>query len=843
MPVLYKASFGYLLRHPWQLGLALAGICIGVAVMVAVDLANESSRKAFQLSMNKINGEATHQIVGGPRGVDENIYRRLRVDQGLQEIAPIVSGYIDLDGNTLQVLGVDVFAERRFRDYTFPASGTHKSDAPGHWMGFGESSIRRFLTEPGAALMSAGTAASMNLSISDAFVIRAAGKSYSAVLVGVVDSGSLDSLLVVDIATAQLWFGQFGYLSRIDVRLNGDESIAERIRAELPPDAHLLSAEGRTQATTEMSAAFMTNLTAMSLLALLIGTFLIYNSVSFAVLQRRGLIGVLRALGLTRRQTFQLILYESLLLGVVGAALGVGLGIWLGEQLLILVSQSINDLYFRVSVTDVVVSPFSVVTGVVAGVCVTAMAAIVPATEASGYRPQLALTRSVLEHRTLRLLPRIALVGLAAVVLAVGVLQFSGTSLFAGLTALFMLILGFALCIPIAVDMFVRVFSGIAGRLGGITARLAVNDIRASLSRTGVAIVALAVAVSATVGVSVMVDSFRAAVSEWIGNTLQSDIYVGVPGGSLDPSLIEDFASLPGVAETSSSRRIWLEMPQGRTRVVILRMSAAGHAGTQILDAEPAEAWQAFEEAEAVLVSEPYAYRNNVGRGDTLQLTTRDGPKEFAIAATYRSYDANQGTVLMSSSTYSQHWNDDSVDSMGIYLVDDANSSDVIDQMRALSQGRQAVLIRSNRELREMSLRIFDRTFVITDVLYWLAVAVAVIGILGSMLALQLERARELAILRALGMTPLQLGGMVTLHTSLIGMLSGLAALPLGLLMAWVLIDVINRRSFGWQMDMSVDPSFLLSALVLSIAAALVAGLYPAYRAASSNPALAMREE
>ena len=213
MPVLYKASFGYLLRHPWQLALALTGICIGVAVMVAVDLANSSSRKAFQLSMSAVNGQATHQVIGGPRGVDESIYARLRVEQGVRAIAPIVAGYVELNGNTIQVLGVDVFAEHNFRNYALPASVPQKSGAPDNQPAFDEASIRRFLTEPGAALMSASMALSTKLSIRDAFVIRSSGKDHPAILAGLINSGSLDNLLVVDIATAQHWFGRFGFLS------------------------------------------------------------------------------------------------------------------------------------------------------------------------------------------------------------------------------------------------------------------------------------------------------------------------------------------------------------------------------------------------------------------------------------------------------------------------------------------------------------------------------------------------------------------------------------------------------------------------------------------------------
>ena len=197
----------------------------------------------------------------------------------------------------------------------------------------------------------------------------------------------------------------------------------------------------------------------------------------------------------------------------------------------------------------------------------------------------------------------------------------------------------------------------------------------------------------------------------------------------------------------------------------------------------------------------------------------------------------------MSRDAYLKHWNDHKIDALGLYLEPDADIDQVITELEHTSSNRQAILVRSNRALADISLQIFDRTFVITNVLRWLAVGVAVIGILGAMLALQLERSRELAVLRALGMTPAQLGGMVTLQTGMIGLLSGIAAIPLGLIMAKILIDVINRRSFGWSMEIQTEPNVLLIALALSVGTALIAGLYPAYRAARAQPALAMREE
>ena len=841
IPAFYRANLNYLLRHPWQLALAVLGISIGVAVIIAVDLANESSRRAFLLSMDAVTGEATHQIIGGPRGIDEDLYVELRVRHGIRSIAPVVEGHVAIDENPLQALGVDLFAEQEMRAFSRRLAAASSDPATAR------SVFRDMLIKPGAVIMSENTASALGISRGDRFDIIAAGRTHSALLLETYSNGTatgLDNFITTDIATGQAWFGRPGRLSRIDVRIaDGDVELHERLETLLPAEVTLLSAAARTRTTAEMSAAFMTNLTAMSLLALLVGLFLIYNSVSFSVLQRRRLIGILRALGVTRRQVFILVLTETAGIGLISAILGVVAGISLGGELLGLVSQSINDFYFRVTVSDVSVSAFSIGKGIVAGMAAALVAAMMPAIEATSYRPRLAMTRSLLEQQTRRLLPGIAFAGITIIVLATVLLLLSGRNLVAGLVAVFMLILGFALCIPAAVRASTHALAPIAKQLGGVWARLAVTGIGGSLSRIAVAIVALSVAVSATIGVSVMVDSFRGSVDEWLEQTLQADIYAGIRRGDFDAVLIEDLSNIPGVEAVSTSRRAWHEDENGRTQILAIKMAPGSYAGTEILDADPLEVWPSFERTDGVLVSEPYAYRNNVAAGDSVSLRTASGESEFRVIATYQSYDINASALLMSRETYDRHFDDPGVNSIGLYLSETVNADAVIAQIEAISEGRQKLVINSNARIRELSLQIFDRTFVITDVLYWLAIGVAFIGILGAMLALQLERARELAVLRALGMTPVQLGGMITLQTSVIGLLSGIAAIPLGLVMAYVLIEVINRRAFGWQIDMTIAPDLLLSAVLFAVVAALLAGIYPAFRAAQSQPALAMREE
>jgi putative ABC transport system permease protein len=340
-----------------------------------------------------------------------------------------------------------------------------------------------------------------------------------------------------------------------------------------------------------------------------------------------------------------------------------------------------------------------------------------------------------------------------------------------------------------------------------------------------------------------MVESFRVSVSDWLGTTLQSDVYVGVPRGSLDPDLIADIVASPEIESYSTTRRTWLETADGRTRINVFNMAPGSYAGTRIRQGDPREVWRRFEDDNAILVSDAYAYRHGLSGGDSIELNTGRGPRPFNVAAVYQSYDSNDGAVMMSRTTYDRFFDDPAVDSLGLYLAVDVSTDRVIEKLQETSAGRQSLIMSSNERIRTMSLGIFDRTFIITNVLYWLAVGVAVIGILGAMLALQLERAREFGVLRAIGMTPGQTGALVSVQTGFIGFLSGLASIPLGLVMAWVLIEVINRRAFGWQIDMTVAPAALLWAMALAIGASAFAGVYPAWHAANTRPALAMRDE
>lgn len=840
--LLARASGRFLTRHPWQLGLAIAGIAIGVAAVVAVDVATTAATRAFEISMEAVSGRATDRIVGGPRGLNEDIYRRLRLGLGRRANAPVVEGYVQVRGETLRLLGVEPFAEAPFRDFVADEAAV---------------AVDRLVTEPNSVLLDRHTAERLNLEPGKRFTLKVGGHLRFAWLldylhVGRQPAAAIDGLMVADIASAQALLDRIGRLSWIDLKLpqgaHGSR-LRARIAAWLPPGASLERAEARSALMAQMTAAFNTNLTAMSLLTLLVGMFLIYGTMTLSVLRRRALIANLRTLGVTRAQVFRLVLAEAVILSLIAVLIGLPTGAVLGQGLVGLVTRTINDLYFTVTVNQLLIEPSTFIKGAVLGVGASLLATLLPAWEAALGSPREAHTRSGLEGRVRRLAPRLAVLG-ATLMLLGCVLLAPGRSLVLGFAALFLLAFGYSLIAPYAVLLMARSAAGPLGRIFGIVGRLAARGALASVSRTGVAAAALIVAVAVTAGVTIMIDSFRGAVAAWLESRLQADIYVSAPDvareGSapmLAPGLVDQIVRADGVVAVSTGR--WVSVWSGghRAQLQVIEPAPRSRRGFNLKAGDSDAAWRALRNQQAILVSEPYAYRHQLGLGDDITLRTDRGARRFAIGGIYYDYGSEQGIVLMHRNLYERFWSDRGVSSLGVYLDEHVSTAIALARLRTIVRGEPRVLIRSNRELRAQSLAIFDRTFTITQVLRLLTVVVAVAGILSALMALQLERAREFAVLRATGFTPGQIGRLVSCETGLLGLLAGALAAPLGVVMSLVLIEVINRRSFGWSMPVTITPEAVLQAPLLATAAALLAGLYPAWKAMRARPAEALRHE
>ncbi len=831
-----------LLRRPLHTALLVLGVALGVAVVVAIDLAGDSARRAFARSADAVVGRATHVVLGGPSGVPVAAYRDLRRHESVQAAAPVVEATAvsdTLGRSAVRLLGVDPIAEGPFRDHL----GGGSLRAPG----FG-----RLFTEPRGAVLSATLARRHGLGPGDALSLRVDDRRLELRVLGLIETApdraaALDGLVLLDVGVAQELLGRGDRLTRIDLILAPGASPAA-IAAGLGPGLRVAPASEQAETAIQLTEAFHLNLGALSLLALVVGMFLIYNTITFSVVQRRAVFGTLRLLGATPRQVFALILVEAAAAAAVGTLAGEALGYVLGQGAVRLVTRTINDLYFVLAVGDVPLTAGVALPGALLGLGAALLAALPPALEASRVEPIAALRPSTYESHARRLLPRLASAG-ALLALGGGALLAVTDGVPAAFGALFAIVLGVALAVPLLTATFAARAAAPMGRVAGALGRIAARTVERSVGRTGVAVAALTTAVSVTVGVSLMIASFRATVVNWLELTIRADLYVGAPSGggvratpAIDPQLPARLAALPGVEAIETIRRVRIASEVGEIALGASDLGAAGAGLYRFAAGSDPDPWARVEQG-ALIVSEPFAHRHRLApRGASVLLQTDRGRVRFPVAGVFYDYSTEEGLVLMGRATYERHFEDRAVSSIALHAAPGVDLDALASQVREAATGR-ALLVTDNRSLKREAMRVFDRTFAVTHALRLLAVVVAFVGVWSALMALHAERTRELATLQALGLTPGLLRRLGLLESGLMGALAGLLSLPLGALLAAILVDVINVRSFGWTMELRLEPGLFVQALAVSLAASLLATVYPLWRLSRREVAAALRQE
>jgi putative ABC transport system permease protein len=852
LPIMLRLGLRYISRRLFQSVMFILGVALGVAVVIAIDIANGSASRAFSLSTESVTGRATHQIVGGPAGLSTDLYTQVRLNLGIRLSAPVVSEFVRVTSHDqpLRLLGIDPFAEPPFRQYLMGGNATDASATFG--------ALNRLIAEPSTIVISDSLAERLDVGLNDSVELSAGSHITEAHIVGIIQPDNnasrqaLDDIVITDIASAQEIVGLEGRINRIDLILKKDFDTT--LIANMLPKGVSLVDVNQGSALDQMIAAFEINLQALSLLALVVGLFLIYNTVTFSVVQRRKVIGILRSIGATKAQIFAFILGEAFILGLIGTVLGMGLGIIFGRGAVVLVSQTISDLYFTVNVQSISIDPFSLIKAVGIGLFASVAAAILPSYDATRTAPAGVMQRSSEEEQTRKLVPYITLLAVGVNIAGLILLQLPTNSLYVSFAALFFIIVGSALFTPIMLLIGMRLFLPVTGRLFGVLGRMAPRAVTRSLSRTSVAVAALTIAVSVIVGVSAMISSFRMTVSDWLGNTLGAEVFISPPllvannnSIDVDPAILDIVEQIDGIQSYSSARAVSAPAPDYPdmlpVNILASKFDIAGANRRFKWTTVSAEDHQDALDAGKVMVSEPFSFRRNITEeNNTITLQTDQGAQTFEIFGVYYDYSTDQGTVYMARAIYDQYFDDPYLTSLGLILEPDADTHAVIDDLQA-KLADYDLIVQDNESLRSGALDVFDRTFSITIALRLLATLVAFIGILSALMSLQLEHTREYGMMRANGMTGGQLTVFTLIQTGLMGLVAGILALPIGMALSLVLIYVVNVRSFGWTMQFTLLPNEFAEAFLVAIVAALLAGIYPAFKLSRLKPATALRSE
>lgn len=822
-------------RRRLATALSLLAIALGVALGLAVQLIHGAALDEFGRGMRLLAGEADLQVLGPRGGFDDAIYAKIAGQGDVAEASPVLEVDALLPGrdSPLRVLGIDVFRAAHVHPAVMPRVETGaREDGP------------LAVLAPDALFLSAAARAALGLAPGETLTVQAGTQAVPLRIAGTVPAAGLGQEFgVMDIAAAQQLFGRIGRISRIDLRLKPgiDAEAARRsLAALLPAGVELLNPAKAESQSTGLSQAYRVNLTMLAVIALLTGGFLVFSTQLLAVARRRQELAFLRALGLDRSALIRGLLAEGAVVGLAGGLLGVMLAYGLAGLAFNYVGGDLGAGYFRglrpALRFDLPPSVAYVLLGVLAGVA----GAWLPAREAARMTPARAL-RAGDEAEVFRSRPRalltVACVGLSTLLSLLPPL--GGVPIF-GYAAVALLLSGALLALPTLVQRSMRCLD----RTNGVLWKLARARLVAAPGQVVVAAAGVVASVALAVAMAIMVSSFRHSVDDWLETILPADLYVSAsPAGTsgfLAPEMQETVARLPGVAAMRPVRFDTLRLDTERFPVTLIARPVDGGAALPLVGATAAA--NRAGTTPSAWISEAMADLFALQVGDVLPLPISGRRVEFRVAGIWRDYARQHGAVVIELADYRALTGDLNANDLAIWLADGA-SPDTVAQSIHAALGEGTIKIASPGEIRAISLAIFDRTFLVTYLMEAIAVLIGLFGVSTSFAALATARRKEFGMLRHLGLTTGEIGRLLTIEgalTAAVGTAVGMAA---GGAIALVLVEVVNRQSFHWSMDIRLPIAGLVSfAGALVLLAALAARL-SGHQAMRQSAVLAVRED
>jgi putative ABC transport system permease protein len=830
LTIFYRLILRPLSRETVRTALTIAAVALGVAVVLAIELAGEAAAGSFRSSVETLAGSGDFEVTA-IGGVPAEVLTRLALLPYPLRLRPRIEDYavVAATNRVAPFIGVDMLSD----------GAAHTEDA-----GASEFQSGGFIWAGKEAGWKPGDR--VRLTVND--------ESAEYIVRGIVE-GAGDAI-VTDLAPAARLFRRGATLDRILIDVPASRALdrwESILRTALPHGVTLAPQGARTEENRRMLGAFRWNLRVLSYIALVVGAFLIYNTISVSVVRRREEIGIMRALGATRGGVLGAFLLEAACLGLAGGLAGVALGRLMATASVRLVAATVESLYVSSTPAPIALTWGVVLAGIAIGVLVSVISAAAPAWEASRVTPVEAMARGrrdhdVRMHRYRDLAPGAALA--MAAWWASRQPPVGRKPLF-GYLAVLLMIGAATLAIPWLISLFSRATGIAAGHMFGVEALLASRSLAGSLRRTAVLVGALCTSIAMLSAVGIMVGSFRQTVLLWMEDRLQADLYLrpaGPTGADRHPTLAPGIAgrleALPEVAAIDQFRAYEISydgipatLGGGDARI-------AGRYGRRAFfsGARPADVFAQLLGHDRVIVSEPFANKHGVQRGDTLELSLGGRLARFRVIDIYGDYSSERGYIVMDRGTLLKYLPDPAPSNVAVYLRPGVRLEDGRRAVETALAGRKAMVF-TNRALREEAMRVFDRTFAITYALEAVAVLVAVMGVAGALLALVIDRRREFGLLRFLGGSTGQIRRIILFEAGLLGLLANIAGMVLGFCLSLLLIFVIDRQSFGWTIQFHWPVAVLVSTLSIVYAATVLAALYPSRVAVKLVPIEVIHED
>ena len=832
--------------------MTVAGICLGVAAIVSIGIVNRSVSRSFEDSINRVTGRAALQVAGPASGFPEDFIERVQKVPGVEYAVPVIDTQGILVGareRSLMILGVDVLQDGNIREYKL---SEESADIPDPLL---------FLARPDSILLTRELAEREHIEIDQTVRVQTVRGILSFRVRGLLNPEgpakvASGNIAIMDYPAAQMAFGKEGRIDRIDVSLlRGEDldTVRERIKQALPEGYSVDTPQGRTKQVELLISHFQKNINLISFVAVFVGMYLIYNAVSISVVQRKKEIGVLRALGTTRRQIIALFLGETFVTAIAGSGLGIGVGVFFAQSVIGAVGQTVSDLYMRTTISGIAVSWRSLAIGFFAGIVSSLAAALFPALSSARITPVSAI-RSVpyseegfLSGNRLRIASAL-LIALAA--LQLGLYKtFTASPYVHSTQSMFLatisLLLGISLATPTALEWFLAFFHRTVSPRVGAAGRLAGLNLQKNLGRNAVAAAAIFYGISVFVSSAGIIHSAKVSVIEWIDSYVRGDIIItsghpiattGAQNIPMPVDLWKEFEQVPGVLSADPFRKIYIEY-RGR-RLLLLTLDVDRrmlYSPFKVMQGTREDMVRLLPNRDSIAVNETIAVREHVKPGDTMMLPTPEGLVPFTVAVVNVDYSSDSGSILMDMRTYHKYWKESLADSFSVRVRDKNAVTAVRDEIvRRFGKDRELFALPS-REFKNEVRKVIDQGFAVNQAINVITMLIACLGIIVTLLASVLERTREIAILRSIGMLRRQVSAVVVIESMLLGLIGGTLGAGAGIAIGWMSLEGFLRGDYGASMEYHVHPASVLWAVTLSALLAAAAGIYPARRAAKTN--------
>jgi putative ABC transport system permease protein len=807
------------------------GVALGVALGYGVHLVNRAAVDELEAGVRAVAGDADLEVRGGRGGFAESVYAAVAKVPGVAATSPLLELEVGLaDGGALRVIGLDPLRAAQLQPQFFAQQPQLMTQM------LRPDTV--FLSSKAAEALRLGKGASLELVVGQATV--------ALEVAGTLAPGSAHgAAALTDLATAQWRFGRLGELNRIGIRLAPgaqSASVRQQVAALLPAGVYVTPVQTAQESGAALSRAYRVNLNVLALVALFTGGFLVFSAQALEVARRRGEHALLRVLGLERAGLARMVLAEAAVVGAAGAALGLALGYLFA---VLAVRASGGDLgagMFRGLAPQVSFAPGAALGYLAAGVAVALAGALLPALEASRAPPAQALKagdEQRLFARAVSLKPS-ALLLAAALVLAF-LPAVDGLPVF-GYASIASLLVGGILLMP-ALSRKAFQALPVAGRPA---AALAWAQLRGAPGQAMVSLAAIVASFSLMVAMAIMVASFRTSVDRWLDSVLPADLYLRTTHAGetayLEARFEERVRSLPQLARAEFMRSARVTLDPARPPVVLIARDVpdAGFARTLPLVGAAREPRQG--EPPAAWVSEAAASLYGMQPGARVRLPLAGRAHEFVVAGVWRDYARQHGAILIERPVYAKLTGDAHANDAALWLAPGARAADALRAIRRM-RGAEHLEFAQPGEIREISLRIFDRSFAVTYAMEAVAVLVGLFGLSSSLGAIVLARRREFGVLRHLGMTRREIGRMLMAEGSLLALLGAAAGLVLGSVISLVLIYVVNRQSFNWSMDLHLPLAALAGLTAALVALAALTARLSGREAMGMAPVRAVKED